>query len=99
MLSVQGFLRFVGLTLTVAACATDPAVDAESSTSFASSSLVTTDSGTVRGKAQSGVLTFRGIPFAAPPTGALRWRDPQPVARWTDVRDATEYGQKCVQKD
>src|SRR6185295_12088179 len=39
----------------------------------------------------------KGIPFAAPPVGELRWRPPQPVARWTGVRQATEYGANCMQ--
>ena len=45
----------------------------------------------------SGVLVFRGIPFAAPPVGDLRWRPPQPAARWRGVRDATRLGRNCMQ--
>jgi para-nitrobenzyl esterase len=44
-----------------------------------------------------GVRVFRGIPFAAPPVGPLRWRDPQPPASWTGVRDATHFGPRCTQ--
>jgi carboxylesterase type B len=40
---------------------------------------------------------FKGIPFAAPPVGNLRWREPQPVAPWTGVRDATRPGSACTQ--
>jgi len=40
---------------------------------------------------------FRGVPFAAPPVGALRWRPPQPAAEWRDVRDATRFGPASVQ--
>ncbi|MEX3956291.1 carboxylesterase/lipase family protein [Trinickia sp. EG282A] len=40
---------------------------------------------------------FRGIPYAAPPIGELRWREPQPVARWAGVRDAREFGPRCMQ--
>ena len=43
------------------------------------------------------VRTFKGIPFAAPPVGALRWKAPQPAAAWTGVRKATEYGARCMQ--
>src|SRR5262249_5439160 len=44
-----------------------------------------------------GVRVFKGIPFAAPPVGELRWRAPQPVARWTGVRKAEKFGAVCVQ--
>ncbi len=41
------------------------------------------------------VLAFKGIPYAAPPVGALRWKSPQPVQPWPDVRDATNFGAPC----
>lgn len=40
---------------------------------------------------------FRGIPYAAPPTGRYRWREPQPVARWAGVRQATQFAPRCMQ--
>src|SRR5450756_1428658 len=43
------------------------------------------------------VRTFKGIPFAAPPVGPLRWKAPQPVQAWTGVRKATEYPARCMQ--
>ena len=46
------------------------------------SPVVQTDKGAVRGEAKSMVTSFKGIPFAAPPTGDLRWKAPQPAARW-----------------
>ena len=45
----------------------------------------------------SGVRAFKGIPFGAPPVGALRWREPQPVANWEGVRKADQFGNVCVQ--
>jgi para-nitrobenzyl esterase len=45
----------------------------------------------------SGVRVFRGLPFAAPPVGENRWRAPQPVEPWESVRDASEFGNVCVQ--
>jgi para-nitrobenzyl esterase len=41
---------------------------------------------------------YRGIPFAAPPVGELRWKPPQPVAAWKGVREAKEFGSACLQK-
>ena len=43
------------------------------------------------------VRTFKGIPFAAPPVGPLRWKPPQPVQSWTGVRKATEFGPRPMQ--
>jgi para-nitrobenzyl esterase len=43
------------------------------------------------------VRTFKGIPYAAPPVGPLRWKPPQPPAAWTGVRKATEYPPRCMQ--
>ena len=46
------------------------------------------------GKAQG----WLGIPFAAPPVGDLRWRPPQPAAKWTGVREALKFGSACPQR-
>ena len=58
---------------------------------------VRTDDGVVRGEARSEVTSYKGIPYAAPPVGDLRWAAPQPAAAWEGVRDATEFGGSCVQ--
>src|ERR1700682_4225832 len=60
---------------------------------------VHTEAGLVAGTndADGKVVIFKGIPFAAPPVGELRWREPQPVARWEGVRKATEFGARCMQ--
>jgi para-nitrobenzyl esterase len=60
---------------------------------------VHTEAGLVEGttSADRKVTIFKGIPFAAPPVGELRWKEPQPVARWTGVKKATEFGARCMQ--
>jgi para-nitrobenzyl esterase len=59
---------------------------------------VKTDAGTVEGRIEDGGMrTFKGIPFAAPPVGDLRWQAPQPVARWKSVRHAYGFGPRCMQ--
>ncbi|WP_404712482.1 carboxylesterase/lipase family protein [Sphingomonas sp. MMS24-J13] len=45
-----------------------------------------------------GVTAFKGIPFAAPPVGNLRWKAPQPAAKWSGVRDGSKYGKVCMQQ-
>ena len=54
--------------------------------------IVETTGGPVRGERAAGVCVFRGIPFAAPPVGALRWRPPARPEPWRAVRDATAFG-------
>lgn len=60
--------------------------------------LLITD-GLIAGEAanNSDVMVYRGIPFAAPPVANNRWRPPQPPASWSGVRNATEFGPRCVQ--
>ena len=59
--------------------------------------VVDAPAGIVRGEAVGAIHVFKGIPFALPPTGALRWKPPLPVPRWKDPRDATTVGPACVQ--
>jgi para-nitrobenzyl esterase len=56
-----------------------------------------TVNGAVRGLANGAVDEFLGIPYAAPPVGALRWQPPQPAANWSGVLDATQFAPHCPQ--
>ena len=60
---------------------------------------VSTDKGTVEGEpaANGKVMAFKGIPYAAPPIGTLRWAPPAPAEAWTGVRSAHDFGYHCVQ--
>ena len=58
---------------------------------------VRVDTGELHGVVEDGVISFKGIPFAAPPVGEFRWRPPQPAAKWTGVRQAAEFGPSCMQ--
>ena len=78
------------------------AMIAESGTHVASaapfSDVVGTESGKLQGAATADILSFKGIPFAAPPVGDLRWRPPAPALHWDGIRQATAYGHDCMQK-
>jgi len=56
-----------------------------------------TSSGTSSGIADGGLRAYLGIPYAAPPVGALRWKPPQPVAAWKGTRPCTQFGPACPQ--
>lgn len=58
---------------------------------------VRTQSGLVQGAIEDGIAVYRGIPFAAPPLGDLRWRAPQQPAAWTSVRNAAKFAPACIQ--
>jgi len=59
--------------------------------------MVRVDGGALTGSAADGVVAFKAIPYAAPPTGDLRWRPPAGPAAWSGARDATAYGPDCPQ--
>ncbi len=63
--------------------------------------MIKTDQGKVQGKmsADGQARDFLGIPFAAPRLGPLRWKPPQPAAKWQGVRQATSFGSRCMQQE
>jgi para-nitrobenzyl esterase len=81
-----------GLSLAAAfATAAAPALSVGSVT-------VRVGSGALAGTVADGVASWKGIPYAAPPVGDLRWREPQPVAPWVGVRKADAYAHDCMQE-
>ena len=60
--------------------------------------VVRTATGSIEGAREGGVTSFKGVAYAAPPVGDLRWRDPQPVAPWQGTRKAQANGSACIQK-
>lgn len=61
--------------------------------------IVKTTNGILAGSNKSGINIFKGIPFAAPPVGDLRWKEPQPVVGWTGVRKANHFGPRPMQEN
>jgi para-nitrobenzyl esterase len=88
------------LTALTLATTTAPAIGTNVAAAASSSDgapIVTTNDGAVRGVAVPGGYAFWGLPYAAPPTGNMRWRAPRPPAHWEGVRDATNFGPSCPQ--
>jgi para-nitrobenzyl esterase len=81
---------------TVGATAVGPGVATAASVSDRAP-IVHIDTGVVRGVAVSGGYHFLGLPYAAPPTGNLRWQAPRPPAAWQGIRDATQFAPSCPQ--
>ena len=84
------------LTLTTAGCAA-----LETGAAFAAPTsagpIIRVSDGAVRGAKAAGIYEFLGLPYAAPPTGRLRWRAPRPPIEWDGVRDATQFAPSCPQ--
>lgn len=60
--------------------------------------VVKTSNGSLQGLNESGIRTFKGIPFAQPPVGDLRWKEPQPLKNWEGVRKADKFGPRAMQR-
>jgi len=73
------------------------AIAAISCTGWAAPPTAKVEQGKLQGKVEDGLAIYRGIPFAAPPIGDLRWRPPQPAAHWEGVRSAEKFAPQCLQ--
>jgi para-nitrobenzyl esterase len=84
-------MRFLSPAIVIYAVAVLPAIAAD---------RVKTSNGIVESTSEpkDGVRTFKGIPFAQPPVGDLRWREPQPVKNWTGAHNADQFGPRCMQR-
>lgn len=89
----RGVFTSLGFTLALSLTVVDPA----QATRTLPSPTVQTTGGPVTGAVTDTIGTFLGIPYAAPPTGDLRWRPPQPRAPWSTPLDATTFGSLCPQ--
>jgi para-nitrobenzyl esterase len=81
----------------LAGCTTAAGVAPAAATGTGSGLVAQTRLGAVRGTVAGGIREFLGIPYAAPPTGKLRWQPPAPPAHWTGVRRATQFAPHCPQ--
>jgi len=66
-------------------------------TSYAAAPAAKVEQGLLQGTTEDGLSVYRGVPFAAPPVGKLRWRAPKPAAKWEGVRLADKFAPQCVQ--
>jgi len=88
-------IRIAILSAALAACSQNPS---SISSPAPAAPTVTVSAGALAGAVDStGVFVFRGVPYAAPPVGDLRWRPPTPVAHWSGTRAASKLGKNCVQ--
>ena len=83
--------RFISVLVVAASLGSSPLPATESAP------VVAAPAGKLRGAAVGDIHVFKGIPYALPPTGPMRWKPPQAAAPWKGTRDATQFGFVCVQ--
>jgi para-nitrobenzyl esterase len=84
---------------TISLAAAAATVSSGSVSADAEGTVVRVTGGTLRGIAGGGIVAFKGIPYAAPPIGSLRWHAPEPPLAWTAERTADDFGPSCEQTD
>src|SRR5690625_5005044 len=82
-------LKIIGLCLLVFACASPEQPQ--------DLSRVTVEQGVLQAKTEGNLTVFKGVPFAKPPVGELRWKAPQPAESWTGTRQALEFAPSPIQ--
>ena len=91
--AMKAFLAAAAVAFSIAALPQAARADA----SPVSSAPTRVEGGLIEGVSADGVTLYRAIPYAAAPTGARRWRPPQPVGNWTGVRRARSFAPACAQ--
>ena len=100
MIRSASLVKFATHSLAVLALLAGGATAAGAQTVLDPDASVIVTGGAIRGAVSASnadIVAFKGIPFAAPPVGDLRWRPPEPVVAWEGVRDASESGAICIQ--
>src|ERR1700722_20849577 len=92
---MSAFIRKRGGSMRSLVCAVLAALSVQVAHAQISRARVT--GGEVSGTADNGVTIFKGIPFAAPPVGPLRWKAPAPVKSWSGVKHADAFAHACMQ--
>lgn len=87
--------RLINVTLAIGVLAANPGYAAEQAVNNPLFAQVET--GRLEGTENHNIIAFKGIPFAAPPVGSLRWRPPQPHPAWSGTRSAQNFGHDCMQ--
>jgi para-nitrobenzyl esterase len=95
--AIQAWAVLIALAIAATGATAADASTKSASRASTTNPVVSVDGGTIRGAAMSGLNVFRGVPYAAAPTGNLRWRPPAPPVAWQGVRDATQFGTSCPQ--
>lgn len=86
---IKNLIGCLLLLLSITSCGPDTAEE--------QSALIEIENGQIQGTLENGLALYKGIPFAAPPVGDLRWRPPQPVESWNGVLDADQFVPACMQ--
>jgi para-nitrobenzyl esterase len=97
MIALRQLTAIAGVGVALASCVNVKQNPPMSNALIASAPQVDAPAGAVRGTTDGEMRVFRGIPYAQPPVGPLRWKPPLPLARWKGVRDAIEFGAGCHQ--
>lgn len=92
-------MRYLSVSLTCLILGTAAIASVEVSQPPPPTTTAVTEYGVVRGVVETDLVVYRGIPFASPPVGDLRWRPPQPAAKWDGVRDASQFAPDPYQGD